>query len=84
MIKTFLVTLVLMAIVLIFMGIRVLIIKGSKMSKTSVGGNKDMKRKKVYCIKTEDKLQRIQYRKKLERDRAKDNCSMECGSCGCM
>lgn len=67
---------------MVFMGIRVLLIKGSVMSNTSVGGNKAMKKKRVYCIKTEDKLERYKLRKELM---AQKNCdsNLECGSCSC-
>ena len=61
------------------MGIRVLIIKKSTMSKTSVGENKEMKKRKIYCAKISDKIDRIEYKKKLK----KNNNYSVCEKCSC-
>lgn len=85
---TLLFALLLMSIVLVFMGIRVLLVKGSKMSNHSVGGSKELRDQKVYCIKTQDKLERFHYKNKLkkEQDQAEEkDCEYDydCDTCPC-
>ncbi|MEA3505524.1 MAG: hypothetical protein U9R32_10085 [Bacteroidota bacterium] len=58
MIKLFLLTLVLVFIAVLLMGIKVLFFKNQKFPETQIGHNKVMKKRKIYCPKTLDAIER--------------------------
>jgi len=56
--KVFLLTLVLVLIAVILMGIKVLFFKNAKFPETQIGHNKVLRKRKIYCPKTLDAIER--------------------------
>ncbi len=56
MIKVFLLTVVLMAVVMFFLAIKILFSKSGRFPNIHIGGNKALAKKGVFCARTQDKL----------------------------
>lgn len=57
MLKVILLAIALMALVMVGLGFTILFKKGGKFPNTHVSGNKYLKKNKVYCSQTQDKLE---------------------------
>jgi hypothetical protein len=64
--KVLLLAIVLMAIVMVGLAINILFKKGGKFPNTHVSGNKYLKKNKVYCSQTQDKLEQRQAWSKID------------------
>lgn len=56
-VKVILLAVALVSVAFLAMAVRILIKKGGKFPNTHVGGNKFLKRNKIYCAQTQDKLE---------------------------
>ncbi len=65
MIKVFLITLALVALVFAALGIRILIEKNGKFPHTHVGGNKEMIKRGIYCAQTWDRNEQKKVKRTL-------------------
>ena len=65
MIKVFLITLALVALVFAALGIRILIEKNGKFPHTHIGGNKEMIKRGIYCAQTWDKSEQKKIKRTL-------------------
>lgn len=54
----FLVTLVAVMLVVLLLGVQTLFSKRKKFPNTHVGGNKEMAKRGIYCVQTQDALER--------------------------
>lgn len=62
--KVILLAIALVAIGIFGMAVRIVFLKGGKFVNTHVGGNKYLKRQKIHCAQTQDKMeQRDAWRK---------------------
>ncbi|OUO50114.1 hypothetical protein B5F77_13460 [Parabacteroides sp. An277] len=57
MLKTLLLTLIIVAICTILLCIKVIIKKNGRFPNTHIEGNTALRKKKIYCAKTEERLQ---------------------------
>ncbi len=57
MLKTLLLTVLIIVICVVLLCIKVLLKKDGRFPNTHIEGNKALRRKKIYCAKTEDRLQ---------------------------
>lgn len=57
MLKTLLLTVIIIAICVVLLCIKVILVKGSRFPNTHIEGNKGLRKKGIYCAKTEDRLQ---------------------------
>lgn len=57
MLALFLITLLFIAIALLFLGVKVFFTKKGKFPNTHVGGNKALKEKGIYCVQTQDYME---------------------------
>lgn len=64
--KVILLSVGLMAFAIAAMAIRILLKKGGKFPNTHVSGNRHLKRNRVYCMQTQDKLEQRKGRKQLQ------------------
>lgn len=58
MLKVLLLAMVLVLIAIAIMGFRVFFMKDKKFPETEVGHNKEMRKRKIYCAKASDKIER--------------------------
>ncbi len=63
--KVFLITIALVALVFAALGIRILIEKNGKFPHTHIGGNKEMIKRGIYCAQTWDKTEQKKVKKLL-------------------
>ncbi len=63
--KVFLVSIGLMAIVFAALGIKMLINKNGKFPNTHIGGNKEMIKRGIYCAQTWDRIEQKKAKKTL-------------------
>ncbi|ALO14169.1 hypothetical protein L21SP5_00493 [Salinivirga cyanobacteriivorans] len=63
--KVFLVSIGLMAIVFAALGIKILVNKNGEFPNTHIGGNKEMIKRGIYCAQTWDKIEQKNARKGL-------------------
>ncbi len=54
-IKVFIITIIIIGLALLGLGIQTFFSKKKKFPETRVGHNKEMRKRKIYCIKTEQK-----------------------------
>ncbi len=73
--QLFIITVVLLALAMLGFAIQIIIKPKGKFSSTSVGGSKAMRERKIYCVRTEQKLIDKKLRKKGEKNK--------CASCSC-
>lgn len=73
----FLVSLVIVALVVLLLGVQTFFSRKKKFPNTHVGGNKEMAKRGVYCVQTQDALERKgvrpHHKKRLEEDRIDNN-----------
>jgi len=61
--SVFIVSLVLLIVALLFLSVKLLLKKGSRFPQTSVGHNEEMRKRGIYCARTQDALERKKLRK---------------------
>lgn len=64
-IKIILLAVGLMAVAMLGLAIRILLKKNGEFPNTHIGGNKNMKKKGIYCAQTYDKIEQAKAKKEL-------------------
>ncbi len=66
MLKTLLLAIIIIAICTVLLCIKVILVKGGRFPNTHIEGNKGLRKKGIYCAKTEDRIQ-LQHRNLYDR-----------------
>ena len=69
--KVVILAVVIMGIAMVGLALNLLLKKGGKFPNTHVSGNKYLKRNKVYCSQTQDKVEQINAYKSTKFDKVK-------------
>jgi len=73
--KLIIITIILLALAFFILAIKIIFVKNGKFPEMGVGHNKEMRKRKIYCYKTQQKI----IDKKILKQQ-NTNCSEDCNS----